>query len=132
MTTIRTTDQPQQGGFDPSRALGAQAQRLLRELGTTADEVAETLRRHDVRGYHRNLDHCPVARYLAMMTNYFAKVGSGSATFYLSSSVLGVWLPKPVRDFIEAFDRLPSDGRSAYQDLLAPGTPPADVVVTTP
>lgn len=131
MTTIRTTNHPQQHEFDPSRAIGDHVRRLLRELGTNADEVADTLRRHDVKGYHRHRDHCPVARYLAMMTNYFAKVGSGSATFYLSSSVLGVWLPKPVRDFIEAFDRLPSD-RPAYQDLLAPGTPPADVVVTTP
>jgi hypothetical protein len=79
---------------------------LLTRLGTTADEVAATLRDLGIRGQRFDGCDCPVARYLADHGHEMA-VGSVSA----KSQWERVLLPHPVAHFAMAFDQ------GAYPEL---------------
>ena len=75
---------------------------------TSAEEVAGLLRRAGIKG-RRGLGHaCPVARYLRVTMRADPMVRE--EILYVGDAVFPT--PKPVKDFIVAFD-----GRLDFQDL---------------
>lgn len=76
----------------------------LESLGSTPEEVAETLRKAGVKGY-RALDRdCPVARHLARLTDEPWSVGRVYADCLGLRDDYAYILPDPVSVFTSKFD----------------------------
>jgi hypothetical protein len=126
-------------GIAERRGLRAQTRQLLSALGDDADAVAASLAAEGVRGHAGSGRGCAIAVYLAAVVGADQRVRSVT----VSSSRLGVkpasaWrpvvvvrLPRPVRQFISAFDaeRFPEllvarscPGRSPIGDRHLPET----------
>jgi hypothetical protein len=106
---------------------------LLKGLGSTADEVAESLGRSGVEGVPKSNRSCAVARYVTAVMGGEPGVRSvavGPCSLVVNlvrpedarpAGRLLVQLPKPVRQFVSAFDagqfpdleRRPTDGVEA-------------------
>jgi hypothetical protein len=94
----------------------------LTELGSTADEVADTLRAAGIKGTS-SAWKCPVAKWLqAKVTaagGHSVSVGPTGASVWLDADryagqrVYVDTMPSPVRAFIRAFDR----EQASYADL---------------
>lgn len=100
------------------RQLKRQSRALLTELGSSADEVSESLQAAGVRGVPRNNRSCAVAVYLTALMGSDPRVRSvnvGHCAVLIETAAspgfrptgrLLVQLPKPVRQFVAAFDAL--------------------------
>ncbi|GAA4100951.1 hypothetical protein [Actinomadura miaoliensis] len=101
---------------------------LLHDMGTWHEEVAETLRKQQIRG-RRTMTDCPVARYVASRVREQAPTepvkvivaGGGVIVQVGEPSVDGSGrfsapLPEPVGEFISAFDNAEYD-HDLYADL---------------
>ena len=87
---------------------------LLNTLGSTAEEVANTLRAAGVRGERRRCGKCPVAHWLlANTTGYNIEVDPSVIDMWNYSEVFSVYTPTPVANFIRNFDYT-----KAFDDLL--------------
>jgi len=98
------------------RQLKLQTRALLCGLGTCSDEVAESLRAAGVHGIPKNNRSCAVALYLSALMGSDPRVRSikvGHCSLLIDtvsspglrpSGRLQVQLPKPVRQFVAAFD----------------------------
>ncbi len=98
------------------RQLKVQTRTLLTGLGTCPDEVAESLRAAGVHGIPKNNRGCAVALYLGALMGSDPRVRSikvGHCSLLIDtvsspglrpSGRVQVQLPKPVRQFIAAFD----------------------------
>ncbi len=98
------------------RQLKQQTRSLLIGLGTSADEVARSLASAGVNGVPKNNRSCAVALYLNVLMGADMRVGSikvghcslfiemASASGTRPAGRLQVQLPKPVRQFVAAFD----------------------------
>ena len=91
----------------------------LRQLGDTADEVAESLRRAGCRGYTASAHGCPVARYMQGLG--FKGFQVGASGYYRGPGHMGVMSAKGhnargVGEFILRFDRgeYPDLEKSSY------------------
>lgn len=93
----------------------------LRRLGRRRQKVRRTLRKHGCLGDPDSCNSCPVAVYLTRVFGYEDVIVDGpQATltrdvvvdpegygdFYADVETIRRWLPKPVTDFIAAFDGL--------------------------
>jgi hypothetical protein len=79
----------------------------LQSLGSTAEDVADTLISGGWRGFPGDAGTCPVALYLTTMLPFVrsAAVGVGGATVYtVGDTDVDVDLPPAVADFVRAFD----------------------------
>ncbi len=87
-------------------------ERLLLDLGSTADEVAETLRIAGIRGQRSRHYNCPVAKYLRVQTGTLYAVSSEAVLQleYQKNAEVPM-LPPAVRDFVCQFDA------GAFDDL---------------
>lgn len=89
---------------DPSRAeLAEKVERLLRELGGTADEVRDSLIAKGVKGRVGDNRECPIARYLRRGADENLRV-SRSAVWFGGKTLLT--LPDHVFRFVNEFDLL--------------------------
>jgi len=98
------------------RQIRKQTSGLLEALGNSPDEVAETLLSNGVHGVPRDNHSCAVARYMSVVVGSEPSVRSvtvGPCSMMISlvrpddnrpAGRLQVQLPKPVRDFVAAFD----------------------------
>jgi hypothetical protein len=98
------------------RQIKRQTSGLLAELGNSPDEVAETLASNGVHGVPRDNHSCAVARYVSAVVGSEPSIRSvavGPCSMMISlvrpgdnrpAGRLHVQLPKPVRDFVAAFD----------------------------
>ena len=89
-------------------------QEALADLGSTADEVAASLRYRGIKGSIDDPCGCPIANYIKSLGYGYASVGGGFAyaardDIRLATECLP--LPGPVQQFIRAFDN------RAYPDL---------------
>lgn len=88
--------------------------RLLTQLGDTADDVAQTLLTGGYLGRRDDCANCPVAKYLRASGVYDAWVDQHEVT----SGIVGqVTLPKPVILFVQEFDSF------GYPDLIEGAAP---------
>jgi len=108
---------------------------VLAELGETRDEVAETLRKAEIKGRRCDPYDCPVTRYVT--SRVMEHLGPSdhatvaSCTFVrielelagVGYRMLKLRAPGPVSDFIDAFDSGRHDG--AYADLAEAEEPAA-------
>jgi hypothetical protein len=78
---------------------------LLNGLGQTKSQVAKKLRDNKIKGIRGNVLSCPIALYLQKKGFKDASVGLSSTWLDQSYDSTKVPLPKPVQDFITAFDR---------------------------
>jgi hypothetical protein len=98
------------------RQIKKQTSGLLAGLGTSPDEVAGSLLASGVRGVPRDNHSCAVAQYVSAVVGSEPSVRSvtvGPCSMMISlvhpadnrpAGRLQVQLPKPVRDFVAAFD----------------------------
>ncbi len=98
------------------RQIKKQTSGLLAELGNSPDEVAESLMSNGVHGVPRDNRSCAVARYVSAVVGSEPSIRSvtvGPCSMMISlvrpaddrpAGRLHVQLPKPVRDFVAAFD----------------------------
>jgi hypothetical protein len=98
------------------RQLKKQTRALLSGLGTCPDEVAESLQAAGVHGVPKNNRGCAIAVYLTALMGPDRRIRSvnvGHCSLLIDTAVapdfqpagrLQVQLPKPVRQFIAAFD----------------------------
>lgn len=93
---------------------------FLASMGTTADEVADWLRSHEITGNH-NPRGCPIAKAIRRhfeLTNDVPLYVFGNGTVeygnYSSGGYQRAILPPPVREFVQRFD-----AEIAYADLYA-------------
>jgi hypothetical protein len=98
------------------RELKKQTRGLLSGLGTCPDEVAESLEAAGVHGIPKNNRSCAVALYLTALMGSDPRVRSvnvghcsllidtAAPPEFRASGRLQVQLPKPVRQFVAAFD----------------------------
>jgi hypothetical protein len=105
----------------------------LDTMGSTPDEVAETLRGKGIRGSRGSSERCPVARYLApIFDGYYVETYSTAVSMRLGDRLADVaaWvgMPVPVALFIDLFDN--PDG--PYTDLIEPASRPAVSIVDAP
>jgi hypothetical protein len=119
------------------RQLKKQTRSLLSGLGSTADEVAESLEADGVRGVPKNNRGCAVAVYLSALIGSdprvrSVKVGHCSLFIEMTSVERGrpagrlqVQLPKAVRHFVAAFDA------QVYPDVVRQPPSQPMVVPTT-
>jgi hypothetical protein len=106
------------------RQLKKQTRSLLHGLGSSADEVAQSLEATGVRGVPKNNRGCAVAVYLSALIGSDPRVRSvkvGHCSLFIDMASpsnarpagrLQVQLPKPVRHFVAAFDA------RAYPDVI--------------
>jgi hypothetical protein len=113
------------------RQLKRQTRTLLTELGATPDEVFESLNAAGVNGVPKDNRSCAVARYLTALMGSDPRVRAvnvGHCSLLIDTAAppefrptgrLLVQLPKPVRQFVAAFDarRYPA----IIQEQAAPG-----------
>ena len=85
----------------------------LEALGTTAAEVAESLRAMGVRGVRGNPCTCPIARYLGPGWEVSGNEAAGVDVLHYRL----VSLPSPVRAFLRGFDG------GLYPELECEATP---------
>ncbi len=98
------------------RQIKRQTSGLLAGLGDNPDQVAETLQSNGVHGVPRDNRSCAVARYMSAVVGSDPSIRSvtvGPCSVMLSlvrpddnrpAGRLQIQLPKPVRDFVAAFD----------------------------
>ncbi|MGD0394539.1 MAG: hypothetical protein ABSC41_18075 [Acidimicrobiales bacterium] len=98
------------------RQLKRQTRTLLTELGTSPDEVFESLSAAGVHGVPKDNRSCAVARYLTALMGSDPRVRTvnvGHCSLLIDTAAppefrpagrLLVQLPKPVRQFVAAFD----------------------------
>ena len=98
------------------RQLKRQTRTLLTELGTSPDEVFESLHAAGVNGVPKDNRSCAVARYLTVLMGADPRVRAvnvGHCSLLIDTAAppefrptgrLLVQLPKPVRQFVAAFD----------------------------
>jgi len=98
------------------RQLKRQTRAVLCELGTSPDEVAASLRAAGVHGVPRDNRSCAIALYLTALMGSDPRVRGvnvGHCSLLLDTAAppefrphgrLLVQLPKPVRQFVAAFD----------------------------
>jgi hypothetical protein len=98
------------------RQLKKQTWALLADLGDSADVVAESLQAAGVNGVRQNNRSCAVARYVDVLMGADPRIRSvavGHCALQISVAAppdfrpagrLLVQLPKPVRQFVAAFD----------------------------
>jgi hypothetical protein len=108
------------------RQLKRQTRDLLTGLGTGPDEVAATLEAAGVHGVPRDNRSCAVALYMSALMGSDPRVRSvkvGHCSLFLDTAAppefrpsgrLLVQLPKPVRQFVAAFDS------RAYPTVIRP------------
>ena len=87
----------------------------LTSLGSSADDVADTLESGGWRGLRQDAGTCPVTLYLTavMPDTLGAAVGTGQATVHpVDGRDVEIDLPPAVADFVQAFDG------GAYPDLV--------------
>ncbi len=123
------------------RQLKRQSRALLSELGSSPDEVSQSLEVAGVRGVPRSNRGCAIALYLSALMGSdprvrAVRVGHCAVLIDIAtgpalrpSGRLMVQLPKPVRQFVAAFDALeyPTVVRPCPGDTL-----PAVVISTSP
>jgi hypothetical protein len=93
-------------------SLRADTSLLLAGLGDSPEAVAATLRNGGVRGQRRRSNDCPVARYLNAVMGADERVGTLQVGLVWVLIRRGRWwspaltipTPRPVRQFILAFD----------------------------
>lgn len=86
----------------------------------TPDEVADILRRAEIKGLKQSICECPVATYLSRLTELDIVVNGVYARERDDEmGTLGGKLPLAVQQFIGRFDR----GEPQYADLLYDPTP---------
>ena len=107
-----------------ARELKRQIRAVLAELGSCRFEVAEALRNLGVHAVPKDPQDCAVAVYLkailgtdlrvtlVLVHSRRVKVLVDEPRWYRPSHLVTVTLPRPLRDFIVAFDE------SVYPDLL--------------
>lgn len=100
------------------RQLKRQSRALLSELGSSPDEVSESLKAAGVRGVPRSNRSCAIALYLSALMGSdprvrTVRVGHCAVLIDMAKGPenrpngrLLVQLPKPVRQFVAAFDAL--------------------------
>ncbi len=119
------------------RQLKRQTRTLLAELGTSPDEVFESLNAAGVHGVPRDNRSCAVARYLTALMGADPRIRAvnvGHCSLLIDTAAppefrpsgrLLVQLPKPVRQFVAAFDarRYPAiiQERPATEKAVAAG-----------
>ena len=98
------------------RQIKKQTSGLLAQLGNSPDEVAQSLASNGVQGVPRDNHSCAVARYVSAVVGSEPSIRSvtvGPCSMMISlvrpvdnrpAGRLQVQLPKPVRDFVAAFD----------------------------
>ncbi len=98
------------------RQIKRQTSGLLAGLGNSPDEVAESLLSNGVHGIPRDNHSCAVARYVSAVVGSEPSIRSvtvGPCSMMISlvrpadnhpAGRVQVQLPKPVRDFVAAFD----------------------------
>jgi hypothetical protein len=101
--------------------------RLLHELGTTADEVAGTLRAAGIKGTRTDVRDCPGARYITLKARAFVTAPDlVTVTLTADRAVIGITragtdyyrevkarTPGALEDFLDGFD----GGSGDYNDL---------------
>ena len=114
--------------------LKRQTRAILSELGSSPDEVAESLRAAGVHGVPRDNRSCAVALYLTALMGSDPRVRAvnvGHCSLLIDTAAppefrpngrLLVQLPKPVRQFVAAFDarRYPTVTREPAERTQAP------------
>ncbi len=87
------------------------AEKLLAQLGTTPNQVADTLASYGVRGIPSRNTDCALARYLQLFIGMDPHVGQVQVHHRTIRVSLGRWrpsmklpLPATLRSFVEAFD----------------------------
>lgn len=112
---------PEPAGYGHAEALAHAARETiatmsiadyLAALGSTADAVAETLRRLGITGRPRAVNHCPVANYLREHAGMAHPNVSPRAVTTRNEHV--TYVPAPVAGFIRAFDL------GYFPDLITP------------
>jgi hypothetical protein len=102
---------------------------LLTGLGSTADEVAATLRAAGIKGYHTDCHDCPGARYIASKASELARADKVTVTLTAEQAVIGITrddtdryrevkarTPGALEDFLDGFDS------GEYDDLAETST----------
>lgn len=83
---------------------------VLKELGQTKKEVANSLRRLGIKGRSREPLSCPIHRYLKRRIRRKGVRQGGtisfSTLFFTPAGAVNANHPRAVRAFIRAFDRL--------------------------
>lgn len=101
---------------------------LLRGLGTTADEVAATLRAAGIKGSRIDAHDCPGARYIAMRTRELIPTPDlATVTLTADKTVIGITragtdfyrevkarTPGALEDFLDGFDGHDYDDLAEY------------------
>lgn len=98
---------------------------LLTSMGSTPDEVSDTIRRAGIRGHQYSSATCPVARYLSreLAKRWDAPVVAYTwdrTTVCSDHGILNIPTPLPVLAFDRAFDDC------KYPELIEPGVPGLD------
>jgi hypothetical protein len=78
----------------------------LRDLGETADDVAQTLIERGVRGIQGKADCCPVANYLrGAVPGLSPEILNDDDYTLVSSDQVSLYVPLAVHVFVEEFDQ---------------------------
>lgn len=79
-------------------------QEVLLKLGTSPDQVAESLKNQGCLGSPYSDEYCPVAKYLRKETQSYVSVSTRHAYFEPTFSDKGIPLPSAVAGFVVWFD----------------------------
>lgn len=107
----------------------------LRAMGSTATEVASTVRVRGIKGWPGSSRTCPVAQYLStLFTQFYVETYSTAVSMRdggpVGDVVVWVDMPDPVSEFIAGFDSGWKD--HPYPDLIVAPTRPAVSIVDAP
>lgn len=82
-------------------------QLLLANLGSTAEQVAESLAFWQAKGIQGSAESCPIAAYMANMTQSHATVSMNTLHLQGVDCALqgeSFYLPPAIADFVQRFD----------------------------
>lgn len=79
-------------------------EQLLQQLGDTAEEVAQHLRYHGIKGRPCQPGTCPISRYLRANGVYEATTGTRDAGGKVGDYSISSNLPPAVKAFVALFD----------------------------
>lgn len=87
--------------------------RTLAELGTNADQVADSLRARAIKGFQNFPECCPIANLLTTLPGvHDVEVSEAAIQFAIGDQYQEIDTPEPVEKFVRNFD----DG--IYLDLV--------------
>lgn len=75
----------------------------LGRLGSTAEEVAESLQAKGIKGHPRRADSCPLTNYLKDIIPELGDIRVGDYTIAYGAQTISN--PMPAREFVHQFDR---------------------------